>query len=110
LKYEVFIEKAAQRSLAKVPQPYQDRLIAAVAGLSDDPRPAGAKKLAGREAWRIASVTSALFMRSMTEIAKCWSSVLGIAVTFTGTNLTPYLSATRKADRMKTELEVTLRE
>ena len=53
MNYEVFIEKAAQRSLARVPQPYQERMIAAIVRLSDEPRPAGAKKLAGREAWRI---------------------------------------------------------
>ena len=53
MKYELSIEKAAQRSLARVPQPYQDRMIEAIAGLADEPRPLGAKKLAGRSAWRI---------------------------------------------------------
>ena len=53
MKYEVYIEKAAQRSLARVPQPHQDRMVGAIAGLADEPRPAGAKKLGGRTAWRI---------------------------------------------------------
>jgi len=53
LKYEVFIEKAAQRSLARVPQPHQDRIFEGIADLADEPRPAGAKKLGGRTAWRI---------------------------------------------------------
>ncbi len=53
MTYELTIEKAAQRSLARVPQPYQDRMIEAIGGLADAPRPTGAKKLAGRMAWRI---------------------------------------------------------
>ncbi len=39
--------------MAKVPQPYQDRMVEAIDGLAEEPRPAGAKKLAGRVAWRI---------------------------------------------------------
>jgi len=53
LKYEVFLEKAVQRSLARVPQPHQDRIFEGIAGLADEPRPTGAKKLSGRTAWRI---------------------------------------------------------
>lgn len=53
MKYEVFIEKSAQRQLAKIVQPFQDRIIAAIRGLAEDPRPQGVRKLSGREAWRI---------------------------------------------------------
>ena len=40
-------------AMQRVPQPDQDRLIAAIRSLSGEPRPVGAKKLRGREAWRI---------------------------------------------------------
>jgi len=51
--YEVLIERRAQRALAKIVQPYGDRIISAVRRLAEDPRPPGAKKLSGRDAWRI---------------------------------------------------------
>ena len=34
-------------------QPYQDRIISAIRDLTEDPRPAGVRKLTGREGWRI---------------------------------------------------------
>jgi len=51
--YELFIEKRAQRALAKIVQPYRDKIISAIRRLSEDPRPSGTKKLSGRDAWRI---------------------------------------------------------
>jgi len=51
--YAVLIERRAQRALAKIAQPQRDRIIAAIQRLGDEPRPAGVKKLSGREAWRI---------------------------------------------------------
>jgi len=51
--HEIFIERRAQRALAKIVQPHRDRIISAVRRLADDPRPPGAKKLSGRDAWRI---------------------------------------------------------
>ena len=53
MTYKIFIEKSAQKSLSKIPSPYQDRIINAVQALAKNPRPAGCKKLSGREAWRI---------------------------------------------------------
>ena len=53
MRYEVLIEKRAQRALGKVVQPHRDRIVSAIRGLSGDPRPPGVKKLSGREAWRI---------------------------------------------------------
>ena len=53
MSYGIFIERAAQRALAKVARPAQDRIVEALQKLGDQPRPAGAKKLRGREAWRI---------------------------------------------------------
>jgi len=51
--YHVFIERRAQESLAKIAQPHQARIIAAIQGLSENPRPSGVIKLSGRPAWRI---------------------------------------------------------
>ncbi|MBT7165070.1 MAG: type II toxin-antitoxin system RelE/ParE family toxin [Victivallales bacterium] len=53
MTYAVLIERRAQRVLAKIAQPQRDRIIAAIQRLGDEPRPAGVKKLSGREAWRI---------------------------------------------------------
>lgn len=53
MNYELFIERRAQRQLARISQPYQERIIAKIQGLAHDPRPVGAKKLSGREGWRI---------------------------------------------------------
>jgi mRNA interferase RelE/StbE len=55
LKYELFIERAAQRALGRLPQSDQARIVEAIRGLAVEPRPRGAKKLRGREAWRIRS-------------------------------------------------------
>ncbi|WP_295388401.1 type II toxin-antitoxin system RelE/ParE family toxin [uncultured Thiodictyon sp.] len=51
--YQVSIERQAQRALARIPTPQQDRIIAAVEALRLDPRPAGCRKLVDRAAWRI---------------------------------------------------------
>jgi mRNA interferase RelE/StbE len=53
LRYELFIERRAQKQLAKIPEPDRGRIVAAVEGLAEEPRPLGVKKLTGREAWRI---------------------------------------------------------
>jgi mRNA interferase RelE/StbE len=53
LTYSLFIERQAQRALARIARTDQERIISAIRGLTDDPRPHGVKKLNGREAWRI---------------------------------------------------------
>lgn len=53
MTYSLFIERRAQRALARIARPDQERIISAIRGLTDDPRPHGVKKLTGREAWRI---------------------------------------------------------
>ncbi len=53
MTYEVFIERRAQRALARIAQPHRDKIISAIQRLADDPRPPGVKKLIGRDAWRI---------------------------------------------------------
>ena len=53
MRYELLIERHAQKQLARIAQPDRDRIVAAVWGLAEEPRPGGVKKLTGREAWRI---------------------------------------------------------
>jgi mRNA interferase RelE/StbE len=53
MSYSILIEKSAQKSLAKIPQPFHNRIIESIWSLADNPRPHGGKKLTGREAWRI---------------------------------------------------------
>ncbi len=54
MSYRVEFTTAAARQVKKLPRPARDRLLTAIEGLQDDPRPHGAKKLAGEQtAWRI---------------------------------------------------------
>jgi mRNA interferase RelE/StbE len=53
LKYKLRIERAAQKGLSKISHREQDRIIAAIQNLSDNPRPSNAKKLTARDAWRM---------------------------------------------------------
>jgi mRNA interferase RelE/StbE len=53
VRYEILIERRAQRALARVPPPQQGRIISAIQALAKEPRPHGVTKLTGRDAWRI---------------------------------------------------------
>ena len=53
MKYKLLIERAAQKGLSKISHREQGRIIAAIQNLTDNPRPSNAKKLTGRDAWRI---------------------------------------------------------
>jgi len=54
VKYKVEFTSAAARQVQKLPVAVRQRLLAAVADLADNPRPAGARKLVGElTAWRI---------------------------------------------------------
>jgi mRNA interferase RelE/StbE len=55
MSYEVLILRRAQKELADLPKVDYARVRGAAAALADDPRPAGCKKLVGREGWRIRS-------------------------------------------------------
>ena len=52
---EVLILRRAQKELADLPKDDYVRVRDAVAALAEEPRPAGCKKLVGREGWRIRS-------------------------------------------------------
>lgn len=47
MRYGVALRPRAARSLRKLPRDVQARLLPALRGLADDPRPAGAKTLQG---------------------------------------------------------------
>jgi mRNA interferase RelE/StbE len=51
--YEVSILKSALKHLQKLPRDSQERLAEAMTDLRSSPRPVGAIKLAGRDAYRI---------------------------------------------------------
>lgn len=54
MKYRIELTSAASRQVRKLPHPFRQRVVAAIADLSDDPRPYGARKLVGEDtAWRI---------------------------------------------------------
>ncbi len=53
-RYRVEFTTAAARAIRKLPKNVRSRLLDAIGGLSDEPRPPGARKLAGADlAWRI---------------------------------------------------------
>jgi len=51
--YAVEVAGGAQKQLERVPAEVQSRILVALEGLAEAPRPDGCSKLAGREAWRI---------------------------------------------------------
>ena len=52
--YDLVIEKTAERDLKKLTPEIADRITPHITALSDEPRPAGCKKMAGAEnLWRI---------------------------------------------------------
>ncbi len=54
MSYRVEFSTAAARQVRKLPRPARDRVLDAIEGLGEDPRPHGSRKLAGEQtAWRI---------------------------------------------------------
>lgn len=51
--YNVFIEKAVFKQLKSIPEKDYQKIMASIAGLANDPRPPGCKKLKGRPGYRI---------------------------------------------------------
>ena len=51
--YQVRIERAAIKSLARISEPWQGKLQNALRQLAANPRPPGVVKLSGRDAWRV---------------------------------------------------------
>ncbi len=53
MKYEILIVSAAERELDKLPTPVHTRVSRRILSLESNPRPRGAKKLSGREEYRL---------------------------------------------------------
>ena len=51
--YQVVVSNKAEKVLAKLPNTVYNRMASALRKLALNPRPAGCKKLRGRNAWRI---------------------------------------------------------
>ena len=51
--YTVVLTKKAQKQLDKLSYTIAEPILAAIAGLEENPRPAGYKKLKGRDGYRI---------------------------------------------------------
>jgi mRNA interferase RelE/StbE len=51
--YRVLILRRAQKELAALLEPHYRRVKEALLALASDPRPLGARKLSGRDGWRI---------------------------------------------------------
>lgn len=51
--YTAILSKKAQKQLDKIPDNIAGPILDAIAGLEENPRPAGYKKLKGREGYRI---------------------------------------------------------
>jgi mRNA interferase RelE/StbE len=51
--YSVQILRSAAKEIESAPRKDRERIIARISALSEDPRPTGTKRLAGREAYRI---------------------------------------------------------
>jgi mRNA interferase RelE/StbE len=53
MKFQVILPKSVQKELDRLPDEIANRILARLAGLEANPRPADVKKLKGRDAWRI---------------------------------------------------------
>ncbi|MGB6977441.1 MAG: hypothetical protein WBE18_08330 [Gammaproteobacteria bacterium] len=53
MKYEIEIDRRALKILQKIPTNDRNKLIDAIERLASNPRPAGVKKLVGRDGWGI---------------------------------------------------------
>lgn len=53
MTYKISILRRAQKQLAKIPANDYKKIKQAILDLAQDPRPSGAKKLKGRQGWRI---------------------------------------------------------
>ena len=51
--YRLEISHTAHRQIRRLPPQTRDRVNSAIAGLADNPRPPGAKKLTDREGYRV---------------------------------------------------------
>ncbi len=53
MTYRVEVSRRAAKAVTSLDKPLRRKILAAIDALSSDPRPAGCKKLADQQAWRI---------------------------------------------------------
>ena len=53
MAYVVVLKKSAEKELQRFPEKIHDRIVNCLVSLREKPRPFGAKKLHGREAYRV---------------------------------------------------------
>jgi mRNA interferase RelE/StbE len=53
MTYKLSIRRKAQKQLAKLPANDYKKVKQTILDLANDPRPAGSKKLRGRDGWRV---------------------------------------------------------
>ena len=51
--YSIQIKKSALKELSYITPPYKTKIVTAIDGLANNPRPEGVKKLKGEDAYRI---------------------------------------------------------
>jgi mRNA interferase RelE/StbE len=59
--YEVYIERAAEKDLKKLPAEDFHRIIPTIKALSDEPRPSGCRKITGSKSDRLPNVHIGLY-------------------------------------------------
>ncbi len=52
-RYKILFRKSVARDLRVIPRQHLRRILAAINGLSEEPRPAGMEKLSGQEKCRV---------------------------------------------------------
>jgi mRNA interferase RelE/StbE len=53
MAYGIFLKRSAEKELGRLPKKVHDRIVSRLLDLYGDPRPVGARKLQGRDAYRI---------------------------------------------------------
>lgn len=53
MTYRIEISRRAAKAVTSLDKPLRRKILAAIDALSGNPRPAGCKKLAGQQAWRM---------------------------------------------------------
>lgn len=53
MTYRVEVSRSAAKAVTSLDKPVRRKILAAIDSLSGNPRPAGCKKMAGQETWRI---------------------------------------------------------
>ena len=53
MNYRVILPKSVQKELDRLPDKIAERILEALEGMENQPRPTGCKKLRGENAWRI---------------------------------------------------------